>query len=271
MRVEITLASSPLATACILKALDTTAPMTITNCEYIGQFIELNDTAMSIISNSQQGQPIQYVFQDYRNYQYSTTLDIASTTVTMPIPAKFASLKSLFIAARENANIATLTYFPFSCNRFKISSYFFRIGSSILPSKVPDSVNEMFIETCKAISSISDLNHHPSIDLTSYSQNNSIVNSTISGNIGDVSIALTPAYMGTSCVNSSSFYVGLDLENYANSDKSQFFAGWNSSTDDINYIPTFAGQTADTVVRFDALALFDSLLVFENNTVYVKY
>ena len=62
---------------------------------------------MSIISNSQQGQPIQYVFQDYRNYQYTSTLPKAITTVTMPIPAKFASLKSLFVTARENANIAT--------------------------------------------------------------------------------------------------------------------------------------------------------------------
>ena len=88
--------------------------MAITNCEYIAQFIELNDTAMSIISNSQQGQPIQYVFQDYRNYQYTATLAAAITTVTMPIPAKFASLKSMFVTARENANISTAGYFPFS-------------------------------------------------------------------------------------------------------------------------------------------------------------
>ena len=51
----------------------------------------------------------------------------------------------------------------------------------------------------------------------------------------------------------------------------KFFAGWNSSTDDIYYIPTFAAQTNAKVVRFDAFALFDSLLVFENNTCYVKY
>ena len=57
--------------------------------------IELNDTAMSIISNSQQGQAIQYVFQDYRNYQYTASISATTiTTVTMPIPAKFASLKS---------------------------------------------------------------------------------------------------------------------------------------------------------------------------------
>ena len=268
LRVEITLASNGLSTAMCHKALDGTTPMQITNCEYIAQFIELNDTAMSIISNSQQGQPIQYVFQDYRNYQYSATLPTSITTVTMPIPAKFASLKSLFVTARENANISTIAYFPYSCNKFKISSYFFRIGSSILPSKVPDTVPEMFAETCKAIASISDLNHHPSIELTSYSNDNSMVNSA--ANYGDVSVALGTAVLSSSAIHSGSFYVGLDLENYANSDKSQIFAGWNSSTDDMYYIPTFAANTAATA-RFDAFALFDSLLVFENNTAYVKY
>ena len=91
LRVEITLASNDLSTAMCHKALDGTTPMQITNCEYIAQFIELNDTAMSIISNSQQGQPIQFVFQDYINYQYSSTLPTSITTITMPIPAKFAA------------------------------------------------------------------------------------------------------------------------------------------------------------------------------------
>jgi hypothetical protein len=131
----------------------------------------------------------------------------------------------------------------------------------------------MFIEVCKAIASISDLNHHPSIEYVSYSQDNSLANATSTANkvVGDVAIAANTAFMGTSSVNSASFYIGLDLENYTNSDKSQIFAGWNSSTDDIYYIPTYAGQAAATVVRFDAFALFDSLLVFENNTCYVKY
>ena len=122
----------------------------------------------------------------------------------------------------------------------------------------------MFAETCKAIALISDLNHHPSIELTAYSLENSAANN-------DASQALGTAVMSVSNINSGSFYVGLDLENYANSDKSQIFAGWNSSTDDIYYIPTFAAQTNATVVRFDAFALYDLLLVFENNTCYVKY
>jgi hypothetical protein len=34
----------------------------------------------------------------------------------MPIPAKFASLKSLFETCRDNANIATATFFPYFCS-----------------------------------------------------------------------------------------------------------------------------------------------------------
>ena len=136
------------------------------------------------------------------------------------------------------------------------------MGSSILPSKVPDSPAEMFAEVCKSIASISDLNHHPSIEYASYTVDTSIANN-------DGMNSLTAATMNSSSVNSGSFYVALDLENYANSDKSQIFAGWNSSTDDIYYMPTFGSNAAAATVRFDAFALFDSLLVFENNTCYV--
>ena len=55
----------------------------------------------------------------------------------------------------------------------------------------------MFAEVCKAIASISDLNHHPSIELTLYSTDNSIENSA--ANYGDVSIAFATAVMSSYC------------------------------------------------------------------------
>jgi hypothetical protein len=110
LRFEITLVSTALASACCSVA----TTMTITNCEYIAKFIELNDTAISIKSNSHQGQPLQYLFQDYTNYQYTAALAAAVTTVTMPIPAKFATLKSLFVTSGDNTNIANETFFPYS-------------------------------------------------------------------------------------------------------------------------------------------------------------
>ena len=131
----------------------------------------------------------------------------------MPIPAKFASLKSIFVTARDNASIAKETFSPYSCNKYSISSYYFRIGSSILPSKVPDNPAEMFAEVCKSIASISDLNHHPTIEFASYTVDLSTANNDAMNTLGT-------ATMNASNVNSGSFYIGLDLENYANSDKS---------------------------------------------------
>ena len=131
---------------------------------------------------------------------------------------------------------------------------------------MPDSSAEMFAECCKAVASMSDLNHQPSIEFSSYTQD------VPAANAGDANVALgTPVYQ-TSTVNSGSFYVGLDLENYSNADKSAIFSGWNSNTDDIYFVPTFAAQAAAVAAaRFDAFALFDTVLVFENGTCYVKF
>ena len=261
LRIEIQLAPSCIAAMCI----ETACTFTIDKCEYISQMIELSDNAMNIIRESQNGQPLQFVNPDYRNYQYNFALATAGTQLTMPIPAKFSSLKSIFVCARDSAVAPKLKYFPFSCNKFGISQYFFRIGAQVLPSKFPDSLPEMFAEAVKAIGSMSDLNHQPSIDNLSYTQDVAVINAN------DSSVAFTPAsYAAVSNVNSGSFYVGLDLENYANADKGAIFSGWNSNTDDIYFIPSFTPAAAVNA-RFDAFAMFDTVVVFENGTCYVKY
>ena len=124
----------------------------------------------------------------------------------------------------------------------------------------------MFSEVCKAVASMSDLNHEPSIELASYTQDVPAINA------GDANVLLTTNVYQTSNVNSGSFFVGLDLENYANADKSAIFSGWNSNTDDIYFVPTFAANNpAVPAARFDAFAMFDTVLVFENGTCFVKF
>jgi hypothetical protein len=49
------------------------------------------------------------------------------------------------------------------------------------------------------------------------------------------------------------------------------FTGYNSNTDDIYFNPIFGKSVAGTSIRFEAYALFDSVLVCENNTSYVKF
>jgi hypothetical protein len=171
----------------------------------------------------------------------------------MPIPAKFSSLKSLFITCRESANINTATYFPYSSVTRTITDYTFRVGSQLMPTKAVNTIQEMFSEVLKASGSMSDLSYQPSIEKASYSLTQSAAN-----NAGG-------------SIHSGSFYIGLDLENYATAPKDTIFAGYNSNTDDIYAIMTFPAQGGAVNVRFDGFALFDEVIVFENGTAYVRF
>jgi hypothetical protein len=252
LRVEITLQDN--ANKAYVQALEG-SNFVLSNVEYVANFIELSDAAMGMIQQSLQGSPLQFVVPDYRNYQYSFALANGSASqVSMPIPAKFSSLKSLFVTCRPRGT-GTLTYFPYSCNVNGITDYTFRVGSQIMPTKAPNNIQEQFMEVIKAIGSVSDLNHHPSIEKTSYSLN--------------ASTAMTAVNNAT--VNSGSFYIGLDLESYANANKDSIFAGYNSNTDDIFAVINVGANAITSTARFDAFALFDCVVVLENNTAYCRY
>ena len=249
IRMEIQLVDSAIKG---LASITSVSALKLSNCEYIANYIELSDQAMGMVYASLNGSPLQFVVPDYRNYQYSYSLGTSTTQVSFPIPAKYSSLKSIFITIRDKGT-GTLAYFPYSSCTKQIQDYTFRVGSQIMPTKAPNTFPEMFSEVLKAIGSMSDLSHQPSIEKTSYTLQDSVVHDA------------------TGSTNSGSFYIGLDLENYSNAPKDSIFAGYNSNTDDIYAIMNFNAQGSATTVRFDAFALFDEVVVFENNTAYVKF
>jgi len=235
----------------------TSATIALSNVEYVANFIELGDSAMSIIYGSLEGQPLQYVIPDFRNYQFSFSLGTSATQVAMPIPAKFSSLKSLLTTVRQKGTGTFTGHFPFSSTTSGIVDYQFRVGSQIMPPKVPNTLPEMFAEACKAMGSISDLLYTPSIDKFSYS----LVDPTASND----------SATNVSSSSSGSFVIGLDLENYSAAPKDSIFAGYNSNTDDIFLIMNFGAQGSAVVTRFDTFANFDSVLNCENNNAYIKF
>ena len=250
IRMEIQLVDSA---AKAMASLSPIVGIKVSNCEYVANFIELSDSAMGLIQGSLQGQPLQFVVPDYRNYQFTYTLaNGTATQVQMPIAAKFSSLKSIFVTARDKGT-GTATFFPFSSVTCGITDYTFRVGSQIMPTKAPSTMPEMFSEVLKSVGSMSDLSHQPSIELASYT------------------LAQSVAHTSAAASNSGSFYVGLDLENYANAAKDSIFAGYNSNTDDIYAIMNFTAPAALANVRFDAFAMSDEVVVFENNTAFVRY
>jgi len=248
--------------------------MAITNCEYIAQFIELGDEAMRGVYGSLGSEPMQLVMPEYRNYQYNAQLITATQTqINMPIPAKFSSLKSLLISCRDKGTGAT-TFFPTSSVSQGIQQYQFRLGSQIVPSKPPDTLQEMFEEVTKAVASISDLTHQPSIEKFSYQYYNSTASIAASQSLGANTGYVVSVDSATSVSNNNSgaFYVGLDLENYCAASKDGIFSGYNSNTDDIFWVPTFQTVIAGNPnIRFDAFACFDQVLIFQDNTAFVKF
>jgi hypothetical protein len=232
----------------------------ITNVEYIANFIKLSDSAMSIIYGSiPPNEPLQFCVPDYSNYQYNFALATGSTQVNFPIAAKYSSLKSIFITVRDNGTGAA-TFYPYSSVTGNLLNYYFRVGSQIMPTKAPDNYPEMFGEVLKAMGSMSDLNYQPSIEKFSYETQTSIL----------------PLAAGTLANNqlfsSGSFYIGIDLENYVSAPKDSIFCGYNSNTDDIFAVMNFGGTaTAIASARFDAFAMFDSIISFQDGTAYRKF
>ena len=115
----------------------------------------------------------------------------------------------------------------------------------------------MFAEAVKALGTIADLHYQPSIDKISYSL--------------EAPAASNDSATSVSSINSGSFVIGLDLENYSAAPKDTIFAGYNSNTDDIFLVMNFAAQASAVVTRFDTYANFDSVLVCENNSAYIKF
>ena len=256
LRLELQLVANANMFCCSDQAL---ASFSLTNVEYVASFLELSDSSMSIINQSLGGQPLQYVIPSFRNYVYTYALPTTALQVNAPIPAKFSSLKSLFGVMRDNANTAA-TFFPMSSCHYNLSSYNLRIGSKIIPAKAPSTMSEFFIEACKAIGSVSDINHCPSLNMYSYNKSINAANAETATIMSQTSI-------------SNTFIIGCDLEVYSNAEKESIFSGYNSTTDDIFIQLQFGGDLGAAIasLRFDFFALYDSLLVCENNTSYCKF
>jgi hypothetical protein len=210
-----------------------------------------------MIQSSLEGQPLQFTVPDYSNYQHTAAIpNGVATQVNFAISAKYSSLKSIFVMVRDKG-IGVNTFYPYSTVTAGISSYYFRVGPAIMPTKAPDNLPEMFAECLKAMGSMSDLNWQPSIEKVSYETIASGTASTIANN---------------GSISSGSFYIGLDLENYVAAPKDSIFCGYNSNTDDIYCVLNFSGSAATVATaRFDAFAMFDCVIVCDNGVCFRKF
>jgi hypothetical protein len=252
LRVEITLASA--VNQVFNFDAGTPTNFTLYNVEYIAEFLELPDSAIQAIKAGSSS-PLQMVIPDYRTYAFTTTLQNAVTQVSMPIAAKFSSLKSIVVSQRPSTGATGL--YPTASSSFNLQSYTFRIGSEVLPSTAPSTLPDFFNEACKCFGSLADLNYQPSIDVDAF---NGLFNQ-----------AAMTLYGQGQLLNSGSFLAGIDLESYQNADKSTIFSGLNTNNSDIFYQPIHNAVGGAVACTYTAMACFDSVLVCENGVAYVRF
>jgi hypothetical protein len=178
--------------------------------------------------------------------------------MSFPIPAKFSSLKNIFVASRTTAGLAA--QYPSSHCAFGVGSsnsigYQFRVGSEVLPSTQPTSFPEIYNEAIKCFGSLADMHLQPSIDNTAFTLN---APNTVAG------------LVEASTEDSGSFLIGIDMEIYQNADKASIFSGTNTNTSDIFSIINYYSAGAITVLQ-TAFACYDEVLVFENGVCYSRY
>lgn len=259
IRVELQLVDNILKAICSDTALSTSSTAHyITDVEFIASFIELSDSAIQTITESQMGQPLQYVVPQYRNYIDTKALANSITSVTCNVPAKYSSLKSLFCVMRNKAD-GEIKFFSQGSTDFTIADYRLRIGSEMYPNKAPASHAEFFAELLKAMGSVSDIDLAPACSFQTYTNDDiSVANDETEIKVG----------AETKCAN---FMLGFDCETYSGADKSQIFSGMNTINSDVYWQLTFKANATAPNVRFDFYAMFDAVLICENGNMSVKW
>lgn len=251
LRVEIVLQSA-INNCAAVDANFPTAP-TFSNVEYVAEFLQLSSGAIDAIAQ-RAGGSLQMVVPDWRNYVYSAQA-AASTTITMPVAAKFSSLKSIVVSQRQTTGANT--YYPCAHIKNGLAQWTMRIGSEVLPSTAPTTDPEFFSEAAKCFGSLADMNYQPSIDINSFSQANYQ--------------AATADATALATTESGAFLIGLDCETYQNVDKSSIFAGMDTTTSDIFVTMQYAASGVTTAtLTYNAFACFDNVIVFENGAAYSR-
>ena len=141
------------------QAASIASKISIQNVQFVGQLVELDDSAMSIY-NRVTGKEVELAVTQYRGYLSSLTGPLSSASVL--VPARFQSTTGLIWGFFNNAYVNDLTSGTYSWRqRANLASVSYRIGSLQYPPR-PISCDgtsaEIMMELEKALRSVSCVN-----------------------------------------------------------------------------------------------------------------
>ena len=217
IRIEISLESND-AAVCYAAAYATNGGWTIINVELEAQIIELQHEGMDMINSVTP--PDQPIYLHSSRYSHTTaTVPKDSTGVnTFLVPARYASLKSLWCLPRRSTEIVSaLAYSLSSRINPNFQTWYWRVGSLLIPQKpitisnasTTGSYAEGCIECIKAIHGLNNANYGSTIGITQYQVADAADALDGDGALGTYSV-LAPNTAANSYKNA--FIIGQELE-----------------------------------------------------------
>ena len=243
LRLELTLENAN--TALYMALATDIASYSVSEVEFVANVVEVGEEVSQGIEMAiAESGSLRIHGDSYR--AYTTTHDANATSVSFLIPARFASLKTLFLIHQDN-NVRSTNDLRSITNRQTqaLTSYQWRIGNLTYPQKqiTFDDGAEPFFELDKAMHTIGYLGG-TCINVAEYDDN--VVAHASNG----------------------SFLIGQDLESMAH--KSDVLSsGVNTLSTNLYYDGNYgAGATAGTITAY---AHYDHLLVLERGVMRVQF
>ena len=248
LRIEIQFVSSTLK---FLNSNDADVTAQFNEVQLCANYVELSDSGMNLVKQAS-GPRTDFVCQAYTNYVFNGTINAGGSQLSMPIPAKFSSLKALYITQRAQIDAAGVAnHFPYDATNFSLSQYTASIGSKVIPADPAStsSVPSQLAELERALGSVTNSMSQSSYRIAQIEQ---------AGRQGDQD------------ARSNCFMVGIETESYSSAPMGSTYSGLNTTQDDIYFRPVYPAQT-QVDIRLDAYAAYDQLVSIENGVVSVNF
>jgi len=265
IRLEFTLES--LVNSVVYAAQAATTGWTIVSAEIQAQIVELSDEAQAMVNSTISPEsPIYLHGSSFRSY--IANIGTSAGQFSALISARFASLKTLIVLPRRAAEIGNQAAYSLSSRvNPNITSYWFRIGSSIIPQKAIDLYNtstcggyaQAYAEVMKSGHALNHCEYSTAISYNEY-------------NVSETAVATDQVTVGATGANSytNAFAISQVLESFAQR-SDVIISGLNTNSSTVFFEGNISAATT-AQCTLNTYAACDHILVIEQNgLINIKY
>jgi hypothetical protein len=240
--------------------------------------IELSDEGQSMVESiTPFSQPVFIHGNSWRHY-VSTLAAQNGGQISMLVPARFASLKSLALCPRRATELTAQNAYSLSSRiNPNMTQYWWRIGAYIIPNKMVNLYNsnntggygEAFCELVRSFHSLTAPQYSSGMGFDYYNTQDAANDVSIGGGtsatVGGLTLAST-----TVASYQNGFAIAQELESWAmRSDI--LISGMNTLASQIFFEANIATVGPTVAYTFDFFANYDQILVLQNGILSVKF